>query len=243
MKISNFNKNNIIRENIGQGIEGTVHLYNENETPVALKIFHTGKGYNTNDNKELKLIILKNESILKDDIQLLNRMYSMGKFIGYTSVYEPYTPISYFDSKQEKTKFLNLLLKRVQELNDHEIYIGDFYPNNFGFEVDRVKLFDIDNFRINDLNFNITNNVMREYIGKCNDIQNIDYFCFNWFALSLLSKIKVSTLLDGNFNGVPKNLKTEEILDFYDGLKHINDSYVIEKEKDGKPKTLLNLIK
>ena len=241
MDISNYKEENIIRE-IDHGVEGKVYLYNDNGNKVALKIFYTGKGYNTNDNKELKLKILKNESILKDDMKLLNRMYSMGKFIGYTSLYEPYTPITYFDSNEKKIEFLQSLLKRVQELNSHGIYIGDFCPNNFGFENHKIKLYDIDNFRIDNLNFNISDNSMVEYMRKCKNIKNIDYFCFNWFAFSLLSKIKTSTLLEGNYSSIPRNLKTDEIEDFFYDLKHINDSYVIE-EKDGKPKTLLNLLK
>lgn len=243
MKISNFDKNNIVLMNIDHGTEGTVHLYHEDDEMVALKIFHTGIGYDNNDNKELKLIILQNETVLKDDIKLLSRVYSMGQFIGFTSAYEPYRSISFFDKKSEKLKFLKLLLERVQELNSHRIYIGDFFRGNFAYENNRVKLYDIDNYRIDDLDFNVTDAPMRHYMERCNDIKNIDYFCFNCFAFSLLSKVKTTTLLDGNYKGVPHRLKTNEILDFFEELKYIDDNYVVEKTKDGKPKTLLNLIK
>ena len=106
MEISNFNKDNIIRE-IDKGKEGIVYLYRDKGTNVALKqFFNNEETCNSNDNKELKLLILKNESVLKDDIKLLNRMYSMGKFIGFTSIYEPYAPLSHLDNRQNKLVIL-----------------------------------------------------------------------------------------------------------------------------------------
>jgi hypothetical protein len=41
----------------------------------------------------------------------------------------------------------------------------------------------------------------------------------------------------------PRFLKTPEILDFIYSLENINDDTIIEKTKDGKQKTLLNLLK
>lgn len=245
MEITNFNKDNIIRK-IDEGVEGIVYLYRDNGANVALKkFFDNPEIYNSNDNKELKIKILKNEQVLKNDIKLLNRVYSMGKFIGFTSVYEPYIPLSHLDSKQNKLVILKEIRDRYLELNSHDIYIGDFNVKNFCFKQGKIKLYDVDNYRIDDvdLDFNVVNPSMIEYMNKCGNIKNIDYFCFNWFALSLLSKVEVDTLLRGNYNALPRNLKNDEILDFFDDLRHIDDSYVIEKAKDGKPKTLLNILK
>jgi hypothetical protein len=241
MKISNFNKENIITE-IGHGVEGIVYLYNDNGQVVSFKKFYTGEDYDSNDNKELKLIILENESVLKNDIKLLNRIYSMGKFIGFTSVYEPYQTISYDDSPSKKIKFLSLLKERYEELNKHNIYIGDFYINNFGFVDNRIKLFDIDNYRIDDLDFNAVDDAMIEYQNKCYNINNIDYFCFNYFALSLLASVEPEMILRGIYDEIPKKLKTKEIINFMEELRHIDDYYSIKKDNNGKTKTLLNII-
>ena len=243
MEISNFNKENII-ERIDEGKEGIVYLYRDNGINVALKkFFNNPDEYNSNDNKELKIKILKNEEVLKNDIKLLNRVYSMGKFIGFTSVYEPYAPLSHLDNRQNKIVVLREIRDRYLELNSHNIYIGDFNVKNFCFNQGKIKLYDIDNFRIDDLDFNVVTPAMTRYMKRCNNIKNIDYFCFNWFAFSLISEVEVDMLLNGNYNAVPRKLKTNEIIDFFEELKQIDDSYVVEKTKDGKPKTLLNLLK
>ena len=243
MEISNFNKDNIIKE-IDKGKEGIVYLYRDKGINVALKqFFNNNEECNSNDNKELKLLILKNESVLKDDIKLLNRMYSMGKFIGFTSIYEPYAPLSHLDSIHNKLVILKEIRDRYLELNSHNIYIGDFNVKNFCFSQGKIKLFDIDNFRIDDLDFNVETPAMTRYMKKCKNIENIDYFCFNWFAFSFMSKVEQDMLLNRNYNAVPRKLKTREIIDFFEDLRHVDDNYTIEKTKDGKPKTLLNLLK
>ena len=196
------------------------------------------------ENKELKLIILKNESILKNDVKLLNRVYSMGKFIGFTSEYEPYNPLNYIDKKKDKIKTLELLQDRYEELNKHGIYIGDFNDDNFALTKKGIKLYDIDNFRIDDLDFNVFNSSMMEYFNRCSNVKNIDYFCFNYFALSFLSCYETDMILRGLvIKDFPSYLKTPEVLNLLDFLDNMNDDTVIEKTPDGKQKTLLYLLK
>ena len=262
MDISVFREENIICE-IGHGVEGTVYLYNDNGRRVALKKFFTKSEIyklinqcNTysdstsianlygRENKELKLIILKNDPLFKNDIKLLNRVYSMGKFIGFTSEYEPYDPVTYVDKRKDKIKTLELLQARYEELNKHGIYIGDFNDDNFCLTKNGIKLYDIDNFRIDDLDFNVYNPSMMEYFNRCSNVKNIDYFCFNYFALSYLSSYHLDMVLRGLvINEFPAYLKTPEVLDFIDFLYNMNDDTVIEKTKDGKQKTLIHLLK
>lgn len=245
MKIINYNEDNIIKQ-IGEGIEGKVYLYKDGKSEVAFKKFTNDKDilYNSNDNKELKLIILKDEQTLKNDIKILDRVYHMGKFIGYTSVYEPYTPLSYLDSKSNKIAILKLIKDRYEELNKYGIYIGDFNNSNFCLEKNQIKLYDVDNFRIDNLDFNVTNPVMAEYMKKCKNIENIDYFCFNIFAISYLSKIESDLVVSGiGKENYPRFLKTKEVKEFMNYLHNFNDNTPIEKTLDGKPKTLLNVLK
>lgn len=270
MKIINFNEKNII-EQIGQGIESEVFLYNDDGTIVAFKRFKSPEEIETirdpllleqleqeedfsgfekekiflsNDNKELKLKILRNEQSLKKDIKLLNRVYHMGKFIGFTSVYEPYDPISFINGKKRRIQVLEALQSRYEELNKHGIYIGDFNQNNIAMTNNGIKLYDIDNFRIDSIDFNVTDSFMRSYQKKCDNIQNIDYYCFNYFALSYLASYTKESVINGiAFTNFPNFLKTPEVMDFVDFLENMDDNTVIEKTKDGKPKTLLNILK
>lgn len=261
MDISIFKEENIIKE-IGHGVEGIVYLYNDNGNIVALKKFYTKKEiYKMNntiypyeytsfgnsygiDNKELKLMILKNEPLLKNDISLLNRVYYKDKFIGFTSVYDPYTPLSFIDKKKNKIKALRLLQERYEELNKHGIYIGDFNDDNFCLTDNGIKLYDIDNFRIDKLDFNVVNPAMMEYMNKSGNIKNIDYYCFNYFALSYLSSYNTDMILRGYvIKDFPSYLKTKEVLNFINFLENMNDNTIIERTKDGKQKTLLNIIK
>lgn len=244
MDIINFNKDNIIRK-IGEGVESVVYLYNDNGSLVALKKFDTSiEPYTSYDNKELKIIILQKESSLKNDIKVLKRVYYMGKFIGYTSLYEPFDPISMIASKKEKFKILDSIQERYEELNKRDIYIGDFNENNFCMTKNGIKLYDIDNYKIGPLDFNVTNCVMAEYMRKCKNMKNIDYYCFNYFALSYLTNFTVHMVLRGIGNpSFPKKLRTKEIISFIKSLEQINDDTIIERNKDGRQKTLLNLLK
>lgn len=238
MKISNFKEENIINK-IGEGIESEVYLYNDNGNIVVFKKF-----FKNNTNKEIKLIILKNEEVLKNDIKILNRMYYMGKFIGFTSVYEPYEPVSSFDKKKDKLIVLKALQEKYEELNKRNIYIGDFNSNNFCMANKGIKLYDIDNYRIDNLDFNEYSLSMKKYFSKCSKIENIDFYCYNYYVLKYLSNYQLESILTGTaIPYFPKYLRTKEILNFINYLDNINDYTVIEKNKDGKQKTLLNLIK
>jgi len=242
MRISNYDKKNIIKK-IDYGSEAIIYLYKDNGEEVALKIYYDNNK-EANNNKELKIQILQNESVLNNDMKILSRVYSNGKFIGFTSKYEPYMPLSFLDSREQKIYLLKLIKNRYEELNTHRLYIGDFNIDNFSLENGRIKLFDIDNFRIDDLDFNIVDTAMMEYRERCKFIYNIDYYCFNWFALSLLSGIETDAIIrDIGRDDFPRFLKTPEIKDFIKKLDDFDDNFVIEKTKDGKPKTLLNLLK
>lgn len=245
MDISIYNEDNIIRV-IDHGAEGIVYLYKDNGEEVALKIYNRidSDHERANENKELKLLTFKNELLLQNDIKLLNRVYSMGKFIGFTSVYDPYMPLSFIDKRDKKIQVLKLIRDRYEELNKHDIYIGDFNIDNFSLKDNRIKLYDIDNFRIGDLDFNIVDAAMMEYRNKCKYIENIDYFCFNYFALGLISSVEVEAILSGyGRKEFPRELKTKEVQEFINMLDNFNDNTIIERTKDGKPKTLLNLLK
>ena len=244
MEISNFKEKNIIKQ-IGKGVESTVYLYNDNGLVVVLKKFNDNPIISSdNDNKELKVIILKNEELLQKDVHILNRVYSYGKFIGYTSIYEPYESIDVLRKKKDKLYALKLLQERYEELNKRGIFIGDFNATNFSLKENILRLYDIDNFRIDNLDFNVTNPVMNRYISKCKNIDKIDYYCFNFFALSYLTGYLPDVVLNNAaIKSFPKEYRTKEILNFIKYLRSFNDESVIEKDENGKQKTILSLIK
>ncbi len=244
MKISNFNENNII-STITKGTESTIYIYNDNGNYVVLKKYNNNylECFN-NENKELKLIILENEEVLKKDLRPLSRMYHMGKFIGFTSEYVTHVPLSSIKHKSNKLNVLKLLRNKYQNLNSHNIFIGDFNENNFGLTQHGIMLYDIDNFKIDNLDFNVTNPIMQDYMRKHKKTEHIDYYCFNYFVLSYLSNIPFYEISKAIItNDLPRYLKTPEVLNFIDYLENITDDTIIEKTPDGNHKTLINIIK
>lgn len=239
MEISNYKRENIIGY-INHGSEGTVYLYNDNGREVALKIFHIDDKSLNNDNKEEKLMILKHEEYLQDDITLLNRMYFNGKFIGYTSRYEPYRPLSFLIPKKQKIEFLTRLKEKFEALNSHGIYIGDFNQANIALIDNKLKLYDVDNFRVGNLDFNIHDIIMESYISRSKDPKEIDYYCYNYFGLGLMASTEPDSIYLGiGRKNLPRELKISEAKEFIRNL----DYHILEKDKDGKPKTLLNYLK
>ena len=113
-------------------------------------------------------------------------------------------------------------------LNDKGIFIGDFNSRNFLVD-DQGKVFniDIDNYKVNDLDFDTLTTYMREYNQFGGDKKLIDRYCFNMFAISILGRYAL-----GYFN-------IDDVrLPFYMRNKYNNevrqDMYMLGKNYKGK---------
>ena len=133
MDIIKYDKNSVIKL-LGAGVEGIVYLYQDSQgRKTALKIFKDT--YNLESglvkvpektfiNKENKIQYLSKQQCLKDDIKLLNLVYDNDKFIGYTSLYEPFESYASYTTakKKDKLELLKKLKEKVIELNKNGIF-------------------------------------------------------------------------------------------------------------------------
>lgn len=250
MPIIKFNSEDVIKK-IGHGIESEVYLYRDKNKLVAFKKFRKefdglGNFYDPS-NKELKLLLLNESKALVNDIKLLKRVYDKDQFIGFTSEYEPHKTLENFDfaSKKKRIKLLEQIQQRYQELNKEGIYIGDFNEKNFAVFGDKVRLFDIDNFRIGDIDFDVKNIMMKNYFDQCpSNIQNIDYYCFNYFVLAYISKIATPYIVwQLYYNDLPKEFKTEECRRIYQKLLKMDDKTNVDILPNGDQRTMLKEMK
>lgn len=253
MERKQFEFNNI-RKKLTSGRESNIYLYEDNNT--VLKYFKTDiedRNKNTGEikiihvddevfnNKEKKIELLSNEQILSDNLKLKNLIYNKdGKFVGYTSIYEnviSYNDLSYKPSKI-KIELLKKLRAKMEELNRNDIYIGDFVnPCNFGIKDNKVILFDIDNFKVNDLDFDYKNVFVEDYLKHNKKTDNLDTYCFNFFTIAFYTN-RLMSYIDAYLrtNGLPRKFNTPEskvILKELLNNKCPEKKYILDNRKKG----------
>ena len=222
MDIIKFDKDSV-QKVIGAGLEGIVYLYTD---PLGRKTaFKRFKDYyNLDDgikpvpektmiNKEKKLQLLSKESCLKDDIELYDLVYENDKFVGFTSKFEPHETFGKykFERKKLKLEILKKLRKKVEELNKNNIYIGDFSDDNFAFINSKVRLFDIDNYRIDDYDFDLATRYINNFRKNCSHHKYLDNYCFNLYSISFYEGTDLSFVPhDLQYKGLPNKMNTEK---------------------------------
>lgn len=224
MKYFEINEKNIISK-YRSGIESDIFLYNLNGNIVLLKLI---KNTDVIKNKEEKLTQIINSNLLDDEVKIIGGAKKNGTFIGY--FIEP----SYektFDSFQKRTTKINQLKKlrdKVSNLNKNNIYIGDFNEGNILYDKksDDIKLCDLDNFKINDLDFDLKSSYVNYFRQRCSDDTKIDDFCFNVFTISYLERIYLPYVLNYLIsNNLPEYFSCEENEDIRKRMIILNDSY------------------
>ncbi len=199
MEIIEFNKNNIMGV-LSSGIESIVYFYKVNDEIILLKLFRNEIKYEDHvinidesvlENKRKKIVLINNDPLFKDEVKTNHLVVSNGKFVGYTE--EPYGIgcLSYFDKRKDKVEILKKLKEKIINFNKNNIYIGDFKLENFLTDENGIKLCDLDNFKIKDLNFDVLSFLQQVYLKKYDIIDNIDKFCFNLFTIAYLGKIDI----------------------------------------------------
>lgn len=217
-----YNKDNLLTV-IGEGIESIVYLYRDNKgNKVALKKFKDEYKLDnriikikekTLLNKEKKLELLSKKECMKDEIELRDLVYENDRFIGFTSTYEDNKPLYYYldKNRKKKLKILNELKEKVIKLNENGIFIGDFNHDNFSIVNKKIKLFDIDNYKVDEYNFDIATALINYYYKKCQREEYIDNYCFNIYSISFLEDIPMSNVLNYLQNYKLDSKKNEEL--------------------------------
>ena len=240
---------------IGEGKESDIYLYQKENQNVVLKIFRrkiflkkelrkqvievTDKDL---DRKREKLTLLDKDPCMLDEVKLYDLVYDENdKFIGYTM--EDLNLPSLYDylSKSKKTKLelLRNLKRKVEDLNNNGVYIGDFasYDNFLVTKDKEIKLIDVDNFSVHGLDFDLLTGYTDDYLYHKRDIKNVDNFSFNFFTLAFYKGQFMSSMAaDARKNGLPYRFDTEENRELLDDLlsnKDYQKRYFLDYRKKG----------
>ena len=175
-------------------------------------------------NKEKKIKLISNLRELKDEIEILDLVYNDGNFKGYTMKKENMIPIDIFSSKKKKIRWLKLIKEKILLLNSNNIYIGDFNLKNFltSKSCTEIKLCDLDNLRINELDFDTKHGFVQIFEKKCSKKEYIDSYCFNLFTITFMQR----TINHISYvNNLPYILNTKENNEIFESMMHLDNSY------------------
>ena len=196
MKRIELNRNNIIKK-IDEGMESVIYIYKDGSNICCIKLL---KKYielptqkieipeETFENKRKKIEIINNDPLFSDEVRPISLVYENGMFLGYTMELENYKTAEVFDSRKKKIEILRKYKEKIEKFNEHGIYIGDIRENNIFVTENGIKLCDLDNIKIGNLDFDIKNCFQKEYLRKYEGIENIDKYTFNLFTICYLSK-------------------------------------------------------
>lgn len=178
-------------------MESVIYIYKDGSDVCCLKLL---KKYielptqkieipeETFENKRKKIEIINNDPLFSDEVRPISLVYENGMFLGYTMELENYKTAEVFDSRKKKIEILRKYKEKIEKFNEHGIYIGDISENNIFVTENGIKLCDLDNIKIGNLDFDIKNCFQKEYLRKYEGIENIDKYTFNLFTICYLSK-------------------------------------------------------
>ena len=200
MKKIELNRNNIIKK-INEGAESVIYIYKNGSDICCLKLL---KKYielptqkieipeETFENKRKKIEIINDDSLFSDEVRPIGLVYEYGIFSGYAMELENYKTAEVYNNRKKKIEILKKYKEKIEKFNEHGIYIGDIGERNLFVTEDGVKLCDLDNMRIGDLDFDVKNCFQKKYLRDYEGIENIDKYTFNLFTVAYLSKIVFS---------------------------------------------------
>ena len=187
-------------------------------------------------NKEKKIKLIEEKKSLIDEVKILGPAYENEEFKGYIMIreflkYLDYLPKNFkdiFTIKRKKIAYLKLIREKIEKLNDDGIFIGDFNEKNFLTDknVSLVKLCDLDNFKIDELDFDTKHKFVQKFENSSAKADYIDSYCFNLFTISYLLKIDMPYLSDylSNYK-LPKFLDNKKNREILDSMIHLDSSY------------------
>ena len=162
-----------IKKLYSDGVESNIYLYDLDGQTVLLKLL---KDKSSLKNKEKKVNIIIDSDILKDEVNILASASINGQFVGYFMPLDlEYTrTVSDFDKKRVKISALKQLRDKMERFNKNGIYIGDFNEKNILIDKENnIKLCDLDNFKINDLDFDTPSTFVHYFRRNCKNEEKV----------------------------------------------------------------------
>ena len=185
--------------------------------------------------KEKKVHLIPNKKSLKDEVQVLDAIYKGNDFKGYTMKREhlkymntlPESFKEHFTIRKRKIAYLKLIKDKIEKLNSDGIFIGDFNEKNFLTDenITTVKLCDLDNLKIDDLNWDTEHKFVQTYKKSSANMDYVDSYAFNLFTIAFLNKIDLGWFNLYDVKSLPKELSTNENYDILESLKDLDSSY------------------
>lgn len=235
MKKIKFDKNNIIKV-YTEGMESIIYYYRYKTKIVFLKHFKRELDFGDHkeivsdeilNNKKRKIELIPEIDEFNNEIEILDLVYDeRNNFIGYTMKIDELKTADKISNKKIKIEILKQLREKVEMFNENDIYIGDFNPKNIIITSNGIKLCDLDNIRIDELDFDLKSCSQQLYLKKCKNINNIDNYSFNLFTVSYIGNIFLPYILEYiKANGLPRKLNTKQNRIITNELLNINDNY------------------
>lgn len=190
------------------------------------------------ENKRKKLEIIQQMKCFSDEVKILDAVTEFGKFTGYTMKRCPYPQLNPNADISVKIKVLKQLREKLRKLNYDGAFVGDF--NTWNLLIDKngedLVLCDLDNYRVDNLDFDIKNSFVKEYEKKCNVKDGVDSYVFNIFTLALLTN-SLNTHIARYLSEMelPEDLDTRENRNIIDSMNNLDDAY--------QPKYLIDNLK
>lgn len=230
-----FDKSNIVRV-YTTGMESIIYYYRYGSKTVFLKYFKKELVFGNYkisiddevlNNKRRKVELIPEIEEFNDEVEILDLVYDeYDNFIGYTMKIDELKTSNKISNLKAKLEILKQLREKVEMFNNNDIYIGDFNPKNIIITNDGIKLCDLDNFRIDELDFDLKSNSQQWYLKKCKNICNIDNYSFNLFTISYIGNICTPDVIRYvKTNGLPRKLNTKQNQIIMEELININDNY------------------
>ncbi len=214
------------------------NLY-EFEKDYLIKIFKT-EDSEILKQKEDKIEILN--SLELNGIIPLEKVYIDNNFRGYLSKTEKdFHPVDSLRQKnKEKQRILLLLRKELELLHQNNILFGDIHSENILYDGNTIKLCDLDNAYINNINFDALNNYISTYIHNIDTIDyRIDNYALNIFTVGYLNKISFPYIFEfilnkGRLNYSLNSIENKIIINNLVNIrKEYNDDLLINHLKKG----------
>lgn len=227
-------------EVIGMGAEGVVYKYNFEGKDIAIKIFNPDI-FTSNKLKKIELIHSKEINSIITAPQCL--VCVDGEINGYSMEYDQND--QNLDSVKtlttsEKLKYLRLLRETIETLHErYNIIVGDLKLSNILINNGCIKICDVDNFKVDDLDPDILNLYSKQYFKKYGRMdKGLDIFSFNILSVLFLISASKDDLISYIMN--TSYVKNEALRDLFERLLNdpeYTESYIIDDLEKVKRKT------
>lgn len=212
-----------------RGQEGSIYFYRDEGKTFALKLF-TATNPNILENKEKKIMILNKKPLSEGILKPIKTVSNNDQIIGYTQQliwpHQTFFDLKTSTKKTTKIEYLQQAKQLIEELHDNNIIHGDIRSFNLLVQNNKVKICDIDNCIVNDLNSDLDGWCKKLYKQKFGSIDSkLDIFCFNLVTIAVLKNIFDIYAINYIKNSSPLY---KDIYQIYQDMNNINSNYTGE---------------